>query len=563
MLPLNTPNPALVTERAAQRIPRLALLLFCAAYLLPGVFGRDPWRNADITAFGAMVSIAEGRSSWFAPAIGALPVDTALLPYWLGAAAIKLLQPIADPALAARLPFALVLALVFVFTWYATYHLARTDAAQPLPLAFGGEAKAVDYARAIADGALLALIASLGLLQLGHETTPDLVQLAGTALYLYGMAASPYRPVRSRLAVALALSILAASAAPATAVALAVVGSIVCWRSSNPSVRRFAPWVVASGVLSIVVATALGVWAWRIGSYQSTYDVTSLLRLLVWFSWPAWPLALWTLWRWRAQLLHRHIAVPLSAVLVALCACVVMGGSDRALLVGLPGIAILAAFALPTLSRSLSSAIDWFSVFFFSAAALAIWVIYASVQTGVPAKPAANVERLAPGFTPSFSVYALAAAGLGTVAWFWLVKWRTGRHRPVLWKSLVLPASGVALCWLLLMTLWLPLLNYARSYRPLVDRIMQHVPGDACIWAPQLPRAMVAALEYHGHYRVEGTADEKRVQCEFLLLLEPPRVQYPIPPGWTLVARERRPTEREEQTAILRRQPPSGDSSRR
>ena len=53
---LNTPNPALVTQRAAQRLPRLALLLFCAAYVLPGVFGRDPWRNADLTAFGQMLA---------------------------------------------------------------------------------------------------------------------------------------------------------------------------------------------------------------------------------------------------------------------------------------------------------------------------------------------------------------------------------------------------------------------------------------------------------------------------------------------------------------------------
>ncbi|MFZ9180222.1 MAG: hypothetical protein ACO21V_13530, partial [Limnohabitans sp.] len=47
---------------------------------------------------------------------------------------------------------------------------------------------------------------------------------------------------------------------------------------------------------------------------------------------------------------------------------------------------------------------------------------------------------------------------------FWLVHWRAGRHRAALWKSLVLPAGGAALCWLLLMTLWLPALDYARSY---------------------------------------------------------------------------------------------------
>ena len=61
------PNPALVTSDAARQLPRVALWLLCAAYVLPGVFGRDPWKNADITAFGYMVNMAEGRASWFAP----------------------------------------------------------------------------------------------------------------------------------------------------------------------------------------------------------------------------------------------------------------------------------------------------------------------------------------------------------------------------------------------------------------------------------------------------------------------------------------------------------------
>ena len=74
---LNSPNPALVTHRAAQRLPRLALFLFCAAYVIPGLFGRDPWKNADITAFGYMVNMAEGRTSWFSPAIAGLPSDGA------------------------------------------------------------------------------------------------------------------------------------------------------------------------------------------------------------------------------------------------------------------------------------------------------------------------------------------------------------------------------------------------------------------------------------------------------------------------------------------------------
>ncbi|MCL4696718.1 MAG: hypothetical protein KJ023_06610, partial [Burkholderiaceae bacterium] len=171
-MPAHTPalNPALVTERGARALPRLPLLLLCAAYVLPGVVGRDPWRNADLAAFGQMAAMAAGRTSWWAPLLGGVAGDTGLLPHWLGAGFIVMLSPQIEPDFAARVPFALLLAATLALVWYTTFHLARTDAALPLPFAFGGEADPVAYARANADGAVLALMATLGLLQLGHET---------------------------------------------------------------------------------------------------------------------------------------------------------------------------------------------------------------------------------------------------------------------------------------------------------------------------------------------------------------------------------------------------------
>ena len=548
---MNSPNPALVTQRAAQPIPRLALLLFCAAYVLPGLFGRDPWKSADITAFGYMAGIASGRTPWLAPTVGGLPADAALLPYWLGAAFIKMLGPWFDPAVAARIPFALLLVVVLVLTWYAAYHLARTEAAQPLPFAFGGEASPTDYARAIADGALLALIASLGLLQLGHETTPELAQLASVALFVYALAASPFRGLQPRLAALVALPALAASGAPSIALALGVVGAVICQRSSYETARHFVRWIVASLVLALVVATALGAWGWRVGATDITpARVWELLRLLAWFTWPAWPLALWTAWRWRGQLSDRHIAIPLGCGGVALFACLTMGGSDRALMLALPPLAVLAAFALPTLQRSTAAAIDWFSVFFFSIGGIVIWVVYVSIQTGVPRQPALNIARLAPGYVPSFSLLALALALLGTLAWLWLVKWRTGRSRHPLWKSLVLPASGVALCWLLLMTLLLPPLDQARSYRSLVQRIAQQVPRGACIAAPGVPRAQVVAMEHLGGYRVDALEPARTTACDCLVQMQSTTSPGP---GWRLLARERRNTRDDETTTVYRR----------
>jgi 4-amino-4-deoxy-L-arabinose transferase-like glycosyltransferase len=549
------PNPALVAQGAAQSLPRVALLLLCAAYLLPGLIGRDPWRSADLQAFGVMLAMAEGRIGWFAPALGGVPVDAALLPHWIGAVFIKLLAPAVDPALAARLPFAALLALTLMLTWYSTYHLARTEAAQPLPFAFGGEANTVDYARALADGALLALMATLGALQLGHETTPELSQLFAASLALWALSAAPYRDWRPRLAALVALPLLAASGAPVIALAIGVAGSVICFRSHYPEVRRFAPWLVAGTALGAVVALVAHTWAWRLGLWGRVPQLGQVTRLLLWFLWPAWLLALWTLWRWRRQWQRRHITVPLAVAGTGLVACIAMGGSDRALLVGLPGFAVLAAFALPTLRRSASAAIDWFSVFFFTIAALAIVVVYLSMQTGVPAKPLANILRLAPGYEARFSLPALLAALAGIVAWLALVRWRTGRHRQAIWKSLVLPAGGVALAWLLLMTLWLPLLDYARGMRPWVAGIATHVPrGARCVAAPGLAPASVAALEHHGRWRVDARAEAARSGgCGVLLLTEVRGRPFAAPPGWQVVARVRRPTERNELTVVLRR----------
>ena len=145
------------------RLPRVALLLFCAAYVLAGFVGRAPWKTADAMAFGTMQELLLGQVSWLAPQnVAQHGGFDSLLPFWLGALSMRAL-PFLDSALAARLPFMALLALSLAATWYAIYHLARSPRAQPVAFAFGGEADPRDYARALADAGVLALIACLGL----------------------------------------------------------------------------------------------------------------------------------------------------------------------------------------------------------------------------------------------------------------------------------------------------------------------------------------------------------------------------------------------------------------
>ncbi len=550
------PNPALVSHRAAARLPRSALIIFCVAYVLPGLFGRDPWKNADVTAFGYMLEIALGRTSWWAPDLGGLATESGLLPYWLGAFFIKLLSPLIPEALAARIPFSLMLTAALCFTWYGAYHLAHTQAAQPIRFAFGGEAQPADYACAIADGALLALIATLGLLQLGHETTPEILQLLGVCMLLYAIGASPFQFVKACVCAGLALAILVSSGAPAMAVFMGIVGGVSGVQSHYAGARRLSRLILLGIAIYVGMATVFQQqsWQWHIQSkLDNPYDI---LRLLLWFTWPSWPLALWTLWRWRHHWFRRHILIPLGSALIAIISSLAMGGSDRALMLSIPALAMLAAFALPTLDRATAAAIDWFSVFFFTSVAIVIWVIYMAIQTGFPAQPAANVLKLAPGFQAHFNAPALLIGLCGSISWVWLVHWRAGQNRHALWKSMILPAGGVALCWLLLMSLWLPLLDYARSMRPLVQKVLQHIPAESCIATPGGSKALVASLIYFGKYQVEAAPDSFNTSCEFLLQSERPGAEARgIPPGWMFMAAEQRPTNRIENFVIYRREP--------
>jgi hypothetical protein len=448
-------------------------------------------------------------------------------------------------------PFALLLAATLALIWYSTQHLARTEAAQPVAFAFGGEASPLDYARALADGAVLATIASLGLLQLGHETTPELVQLSGVALFMWVLAAAPTRPRLAAGAAVLALVVIAASGAPTIALALGASGFVLCHRSRYPGAQALRPWLVLGMLAGALIAAAGHAWAWRAGIHWNS--AWELVRLSAWFLWPGWLLALWTLWRWRHHLTYRHIAVPSVGVAVALVASLSMGASDRALMLAVPGVAVLAAFALPTLKRATGSAIDWFSVFFFTALAIAIWVFYVALMTGTPARAALRIAHLLPGFEAHFSAPLLAIAVAGTAAWLALVRWRTARVQHALWKSLVLPASGVALSWLLLLTLGLPVIDYARSYRPWVYLVAQHVPNGVCV-AAELPRSALAALENYSNWRIDAKGDvAKTTECEYLLVDENRRNPVSAPPGWTTVAHLHRPSERDESTAVFRK----------
>jgi hypothetical protein len=176
------------------------------------------------------------------------------------------------------------------------------------------------------------------------------------------------------------------------------------------------------------------------------------------------------------------------------------------------------------------------------------------MQTGYPSQPAANVERLAPGFEASFSVATLFIALGATWAWAWLVKWRVGRHRSAIWKSLVLPAAGSALCWLLLMTLWMPLLNYAQSYVPLVKRTLSQLDQPGCVHTYHLTQGQIAAFQFYGKLQLKPLIDSP--VCPWLLADPEADLSTPIqvnPSQWEQTALVIHPVDRNETVLVFKR----------
>lgn len=543
------PVRPVVSVEAVARLPRWPLWFMCVLYVLPGFLGRDPW-SADGLAFGVMARLADGRGDWLAPALYGHAAPGGWLAYWLGAVAIRGLGPWLGAIVASRIPFAGLLAVSLFMLWQAAYRFALRDAMQPVQPAFAPPIPRRAYARAMADGALLSMLACLGLLSRGHEAGPYLILLTGNAALLLALALAPTARTLAAGLLAAALAALAFGGAPWLALADALAAGALLF---HPAVRQARGHLAAAVLLGFAAAMV---------ALPSTVDlgapavdiVARIPGTLAWFLWPAWPLALWALWRWRESRREWHLLVPVAVAIPPLMATAFAHHGATPELLALPALAQLAALALPVMRRGSLAALDWFALMFFSLFALVIWVLWIALLTGEPAQPAANIARLAPGYHAHLEPLPTVLALLATLAWAAVVAWRAGRHRHPLWKGMVLSAGGVTLVWTLVGTLWLPVLDYASTYRGLATAMARALRADAAGPAPAvravgLTHAQEALVGYWSGAEF-GAAGARAPAYELVLWHgSRPAAQ---PPGATPIWEGNRPGEQEEHFALYR-----------
>ncbi len=511
----------------------LAVLL--ATYIFTGLIGHDPWKHDDAITIGIVYDIFS-NGDWLTPELAGQAHPHAPFYYWTAALTAHLFSWLLPMHDAARLASGIYTLLALEFILLAARELHGREHAAAAPLILAG---------------------SIGFLFHAHEAQPMLAALTAHTAAYWALALLPRRP-RQATAVfgaALALGFLANGLLPA--LTLLPLAAATVWQA--PQRRRCALQLLAALALAAVLCAAwlvplqiaapdylAALWRDEIAALAKPVaipaNVARYLNLLLWYAWPALPLAAWALWAKRRALASKPLALPLAtfvAVLLILGADVEMSSASALLL--LPPLVLLAVPGVATLRRGAANAFDWFGMMTFTLFAIVVWIAWSAMVFGWPTRLARQVVRLEPGFVGQFGALAFACALLATAVWFWLIV--TSPRSPM--RGIMHWMAGLTLFWLLIAALWMPWIDYGKTYRPLAASLAETLPASGnCIANGNLPDALIASLDYFSGIRTVARDGAVGQTCDWLL------VQGELAPdaatGWRKSWEGRRPSDRRD-----------------
>lgn len=524
-------NPLRLNQQDTAPFPLRYLVLLSALYILAGLTWRGLWRQ-EAASFATMLTMAQGSSSdWLHPNIaGSYATNFGPLPYWIGALAIKIFEGLLTPFAAAQIATAIQDTVSIYILWLTTYRLGRRNEMQPQRLAFGGEPRAQDYGKMLADSAVLLLISTYGIAAHTHDTSEGATLLMVCLIWLCGAVSSLDKPLTARWLWAFGLAGMGLTLP---------FGLFIFFIIATLTVLFFSHWRShTTNIAPVVIFIGLGLpIAWLLQTTNnSTYFTAWLheqrfaplsdsnriffLRNIFIFTWPIAPLSLWCLWRWRAQWHSPVVFLGLISLLTPFLHLLITGQRfEMSMLVFTPALLLLAPFGLATLNRGRANIIDWFSVITFSLLALGIWIMWFASWVGYPQSWAANIYKLSPLFKHEFKWWPFVIALTVSLLWIVLLIWRAHHAPRAIWKSIVFSSGGLVLIWTLLATLWMPWLDYTRSYSQVGQELTKHIPSHtSCVRALGLSEATRGAIYYYAKLPfVQNNLPFDKVTCPYII----------------------------------------------
>ena len=518
-------SPAVVSAAAASELPRAALYALLIAFVFPMLFSGDVWSGRSMAFFGVALNMANGSLiDWLLPNINSLNVtDSGPLAYWVAAFGILTVGKIFTPAVGYHITGAIWFAITIISLWHGTYMLAKKDEAQPISFAFGGEAARQDYSRLVADIAVLMLVSSYGLVVAFFELTPNTALLAFSALSFYGIVLSLEN--LNRGSVIAGVSIGAATLTATVGVGLWFTFS--AWLAifftpdyTSRTKRAFITLTVAFIVallwfllVVLIYPVNASEWfsSWLTASLRDfaplpLHDYLKLGKNLAWLTFPTWPFAIWGIYAWRHFWKQAPLAIPLSFLVIAIFSILFTGvEATTTILCIMPSLAVLASLGIVSLKRSKENFLDLYSGVVFTLAVIASWLYFFAWTTGTPVKMAYSLTRLAPHAVHRTSIFLFILAVLVTIAWIAMVVWRLRKHPSYAWRGAWLSAAGLTAVWIITMSLFVHLIDGARSLKHPVQNVERTlrplIEQGSCINQKKLSVSDMGAFLYWGNIK--------------------------------------------------------------
>ena len=525
-------------QRPAPILARHGTLLLCTIWLLAGAIGHDPWKSDDVLHIGVAFGMAAG--DWLIPRIAGDPwLVSPPLYHWVAALCGKALGGLMPWHDAARLASVLFGAAFLAVLSRLARQLLGASAALAAPLL---------------------AIGTLGLLVPLHEAQPAIVSITGLAISLWGLAIWRENALQGGLMFGAGIGVGFLGAGIDTVAVQLSTGLILVFHPAWRTRASLVAWLAASlAALALVLP-----WPWLL--WRHTHSLFDLwwaaeqasviprggfsrdhLELLAWASWPVLPLALWSLWLTRRQVFQPQTFLPLAAAVVTLLAFFADAPKITALLPALVPLTLLAATGAGRLRRGAAGAFDWFGMMTFSLVAALIWLGGVAMLSGEPARVAKNFSKPAPGFVAEFSALTILLAIAVTIAWI-VVMLRTPRSP---WRATARWSVGLTTVWVLLMALWLPWIEYGKTYRGVSADLRQALgPHPGCIARRGLGLAQRASLDYFNGIRT--IAGNRAGECRYLITQATPRTEKGLS-GWQLLRETSRPGDRNERLRLYQR----------
>lgn len=518
----------------------LAALL--VVYIFTGLVGHDPWKHDDALSIGIAFDIFT-HGNWLTPQLAGQSHPDAPLYYWTAAGTAHLFSWLLAPHDAARLASGLFTLLALQFILLAARELHGKDHAAAAPLLLAG---------------------SIGFLFHAHEAQPMLAALAAHTAAYWGLALLRRQPLQA-IAVfgaSTALSFLANGLLPVLTLAPAI--ALTLWHAENRpriSVQILAGLAFALAICTLwliplqakapehLAALLRNETSPFLESIRGLAGVLRYLNLLLWYAWPALPLAVWALWSKRRVLHTREMALPAFSFLAVL---LILGllvdlRSSKALLL-LPPLVLLATPGIGTLRRGAANAFDWFGMMTFTFFLTVAWIVWSAMVFGWPARLARQVVRLEPGFVGQFHPLAFGFALLLTLTWFWMIA--TSPRSPM--RGIMHWMAGLTLFWVLIATLWMPWIDYGKTYRPISAGLAKTIPANAgCIANANLPDAVLGTLDYFDGLRTVPYSSMAGKKCHWLVIHgNPSDPEKMAQAGWRIAWEGNRPSDRRSSEKI-------------